>query len=153
MVFCTIPCRRCTSSFFLRTLTQHNDFLKLRYSALEFRINNLTPDKFTNVWQIERRGIIPINIETVCSHVFKRRFRRRRRMRQKSSQNEAKTMTPTPQYVKDLTHGYSHIATSAFDLLFNKILDHHAPIRSIKVHGKPNPCITEETRELIKSRT
>ena len=70
-------------------------------------------------------------------------------MRQKSSQNEAKTMTPTPQYVKDLTHGYSHIATSAFDLLFNEILDHHAPIRSIKVHGTPNPCITEETRELL----
>ena len=62
-------------------------------------------------------------------------------------------MTPTPQYVKDLTHGYSHIATSAFDLLFHEILDHHAPIRSIKVHGKQNPCITEETRELIKSRT
>ena len=40
----------------------------------------------------------------------------------------------------------------AFDLLFNEILDHHAPIRSIKVRGKPNPCITEETRELIKSR-
>ena len=41
----------------------------------------------------------------------------------------------------------------AFDLLFNEILDHHAPIRSIKVHGKQNPCITEETRELMKSRT
>ena len=27
----------------------------------------------------------------------------------------------------------------AFDLLFNEILDHHAPIRSIKVRGKPNP--------------
>ena len=40
----------------------------------------------------------------------------------------------------------------AFDLLFNEILDHHAPIRSIKVRGKPNPCITEETRELMKSR-
>ena len=40
----------------------------------------------------------------------------------------------------------------AFDLLFNEILDHHAPIRSIKVRGKPNPCITEKTRELIKSR-
>ena len=62
-------------------------------------------------------------------------------------------MTTTPQYVKDLTHGYSHSATSAFDLLFNEILDHHVPIRSIKVYGKPNPCITEETRELIKSRT
>ena len=40
----------------------------------------------------------------------------------------------------------------AFDLLLNEILDHHAPIRSIKVRGKPNPCITEETRELMKSR-
>ena len=40
----------------------------------------------------------------------------------------------------------------AFDLLFNEILDHHAPIRSIKVRGKPNPCITEETREIMKSR-
>ena len=40
----------------------------------------------------------------------------------------------------------------AFDLLFNEILDHHAPIRSIKVRGKPNPCITEEIRELMKSR-
>ena len=38
----------------------------------------------------------------------------------------------------------------AFDLLFNEILDHHAPIRSIKLRGKPNPCITEETRELIE---
>ena len=38
----------------------------------------------------------------------------------------------------------------AFNLLFNEILDHHAPIRSIKVRGKPNPCITEETRELIE---
>ena len=40
----------------------------------------------------------------------------------------------------------------AFDLLFNEIIDHHAPIRSIKVRGKPNPCITEEIRELMKSR-
>ena len=40
----------------------------------------------------------------------------------------------------------------AFDLLFNESLDHHAPIRSIKVRGKPNPWITEETRELMKYR-
>ena len=40
----------------------------------------------------------------------------------------------------------------AFDLLFNEILNHQAPIRSIKVRGKPNPCITEEIRELMKSR-
>ena len=40
----------------------------------------------------------------------------------------------------------------AFDLLFNEILDHRAPIRSFKVRGKPNLCITEETRELMKSR-
>ena len=50
---------------------------------------------------------------------------------------------------------FDHIddKSHAFDLLFNEILDHHAPIRSIKVHGKQNPCITEETRELMKSRT
>ena len=40
----------------------------------------------------------------------------------------------------------------AFDLLFNEILDHHTPIRSIKVRRKPKPCITEQTRELMKSR-
>ena len=38
----------------------------------------------------------------------------------------------------------------AFDLLFNETLDHHAPIRSVR--GQPNPCITEETRELMKSK-
>ena len=40
----------------------------------------------------------------------------------------------------------------AFDLLFNKILDHHALIRSIKVRGKPHLCITEKIHELMKSR-
>ena len=40
----------------------------------------------------------------------------------------------------------------AFDLLINEILDHHPPIRSVKVRGKPNPCITEEIRELMKAR-
>ena len=40
----------------------------------------------------------------------------------------------------------------AFDLRFNEILYHHAPIRSTKVRGKPNHCITKETRELMKSR-
>ena len=40
----------------------------------------------------------------------------------------------------------------ALDLLFNEILDHDAPARSIKVRGRPNPCITEDTRELKKSR-
>ena len=40
----------------------------------------------------------------------------------------------------------------AFDLLFNEILDHRTLITPIKVRGKPNPCITEETRELMKSR-
>ena len=38
-----------------------------------------------------------------------------------------------------------------FDLLFNEILDHHARIRSVKVRGKPSPCITE-IRQFIKSR-
>lgn len=40
----------------------------------------------------------------------------------------------------------------AFYLLFNLIVDHHAPIGSIKVSGKPNPCITEKIGNVMKSR-
>ena len=40
----------------------------------------------------------------------------------------------------------------AFDLFVNGILDHHPLVRSIKVRGKPNPCISEEMHELMKSR-
>ncbi|CAB4040145.1 Hypothetical predicted protein [Paramuricea clavata] len=41
---------------------------------------------------------------------------------------------------------------NAFDLLFNEILDQHAPIRKVKVRTRPNPFVTEEIRGLIKTR-
>lgn len=40
----------------------------------------------------------------------------------------------------------------AFSTLFNEILDNHAPVRTIKVRGRRNPCITEDIRELMKLR-
>ena len=40
----------------------------------------------------------------------------------------------------------------AFNSLFNDILDKHAPVKTIKLKGKPNCCVTEEIRELMKTR-
>ena len=40
----------------------------------------------------------------------------------------------------------------AFNTLFNEVLDKHAPIRKVKIRGRPSPYITDEIRELIKSR-
>ena len=39
-----------------------------------------------------------------------------------------------------------------FNLLFSSILDEHAPIKTFKVRGKPNPCITDNIRALMKTR-
>ena len=39
-----------------------------------------------------------------------------------------------------------------FNSLFNEILDQHAPLKTIKVRGRPNPCITPEIQELMKTR-
>ena len=33
---------------------------------------------------------------------------------------------------------------NAFNLLFNPILDDHAPIKKIRLPSRPNPCVTEE---------
>ena len=33
---------------------------------------------------------------------------------------------------------------NAFHLLSNLILDNHAPIKHIKIQGRPNPCVTDE---------
>ena len=30
---------------------------------------------------------------------------------------------------------------NAFNTMFNDILNQHAPIKTIKVKGKPNPCV------------
>lgn len=40
----------------------------------------------------------------------------------------------------------------AFNILFNSVLDQHAPVKTIKVHGQPNPCVTDDIRELMKTR-
>ena len=40
----------------------------------------------------------------------------------------------------------------AFNSLFNDILDKHAPIKTFKIRGRPNPCVTENIRELMKTR-
>ena len=39
-----------------------------------------------------------------------------------------------------------------FNSLFSSILDQHAPIKTFKVRGKPNPCITDNIRALMKTR-
>lgn len=39
-----------------------------------------------------------------------------------------------------------------FNLLFSSILDEHAPIKTFKVRGKPNPCVTDNIRALMKTR-
>ena len=41
---------------------------------------------------------------------------------------------------------------NAFNSTFNDILDQHAPIKTIKVKGKPNPCVDENIRALMKTR-
>ena len=40
----------------------------------------------------------------------------------------------------------------AFNLLFNKVLHEHAPVRIIKLRGRPNPYIMDVIRELMKVR-
>ncbi|XP_068750911.1 uncharacterized protein [Montipora capricornis] len=40
----------------------------------------------------------------------------------------------------------------AFNTLFNDVLDKHAPIRKVRIRGRPSPYITDEIRELMTSR-
>ena len=40
---------------------------------------------------------------------------------------------------------------NAFITMFNDILDQHAPIKTIKVKGKPNPCFDENKRSLAQT--
>ena len=39
---------------------------------------------------------------------------------------------------------------NAFHLLFNPILDNHAPIKRTKIRGHSNPCVTDKIRALRK---
>ena len=41
---------------------------------------------------------------------------------------------------------------NAFNLLFNPLLDDHAPIKKIKLRSRPNPCVTDEIRSLIRTK-
>ena len=41
---------------------------------------------------------------------------------------------------------------NAFNLLFNDIFDQHAPLKTFRVHGKPNPCVTDNIRALTRER-
>ena len=41
---------------------------------------------------------------------------------------------------------------NAFNLLFNEILDCHAPVKKIKIRNRPNPFVTDDIRELMKTR-
>ena len=40
----------------------------------------------------------------------------------------------------------------AFNLLFNEVLDRHAPLKTIRLRGRPNPYITDEIRDLMTTR-
>ena len=41
---------------------------------------------------------------------------------------------------------------NAFNLLFNNVLDEHAPIKTVKIRGRPNPLVTCEIWDLMRSR-
>jgi len=45
--------------------------------------------------------------------------------------------------VKDKLH--------AFDLLFTDILDRHAPVKTFRASGRPNPCVTDNIHGLMKT--
>ena len=41
---------------------------------------------------------------------------------------------------------------NAFHLVFNQILDLHAPIKNVKVRSPPNPYVTDEIIFLMRTR-
>ena len=45
-----------------------------------------------------------------------------------------------------------HDKLHAFNLLFNEILDRHAPLKTIRLRGRPNPYITDEICDLMATR-
>ena len=46
------------------------------------------------------------------------------------------------------TINFSH----AFNLLSNELLDRHAPLKTIRLRGRPNPYITDEIRDLMETK-
>ena len=39
-----------------------------------------------------------------------------------------------------------------FNSSFHSILDHYAPIKTIKIRRKPNPCVADNIRGLMKTK-
>ena len=39
---------------------------------------------------------------------------------------------------------------NSFNLLFNPILDDHAPIKKIKLLSRPNPCVTDDWKKITR---
>lgn len=40
----------------------------------------------------------------------------------------------------------------SFNILFQEILDEHAPVKRIRFKSRPNPFVTQEIRQLMKTR-
>ena len=38
-----------------------------------------------------------------------------------------------------------------FNVLFNDVLDQHAPVKTIRIRGRPNPYVTDEIRALMRT--
>ena len=62
-----------------------------------------------------------------------------------------KDMSKAPWSVIDCFDNVDDSVDSS-NLLLNDILDHHAPIRKIRLRNRPNPFVTDEIRELMKTR-
>ena len=65
-----------------------------------------------------------------------------------SSERFNNDITRTPLSVLETFDGKRH----PFNLLFNEILDRHAPLKTIRLRGRPNPYITNEIRDLMATR-
>ena len=60
-------------------------------------------------------------------------------------------MSPAPWSVVD-TFDNVEDKLNAFHLIFNQILDLHAPIKNVKVRSRPNPYVTDENISLMRTR-
>ena len=60
-------------------------------------------------------------------------------------------MSLVPWPIVDITDSVDDKLFS-FDTLFNDILEQHAPVKSFKIRGKMNPCVTDNVHGLMKIR-
>ena len=64
----------------------------------------------------------------------------------------SKTCSRSPAWPVIDTFDNVEDSLDTFNLLFNEVIDNHAPIRNIKVRNRPCPFMTEEIRSLMKIR-